>query len=343
MATSALHGPNHAKSLKANPHLTPAGYLSNPDKYHPERSTIFERVEKVGKTANSSNYGLVAFDTSDTDKFSRELDRIDHYNTGAIYLDDQVKAILQKMKETGKDQNTLIIITADHGIEPGKSTCYEIGNQVPMIANWTGQISAGQVTDQLIQFIDFMPTFSNLAQAKPEQLPRTDGVDLTSLFKGTGKYQRKSIYFEMGYSRAVTDGKYKYIATRYPSFVSDWITSGKQNFVNHLNQLGQVHASVALQYMPGYFDADQLYDLSVDPYEQNNLANIPDYQSHLTRLKSELQSYLDQFQYPYDLSVTTLFKHPMYRKVVAESKLKGTEFVPWWPSTFVWPPVNLLK
>lgn len=340
LATTALHGPNHAKSLKVNPHYTPGGKLTDPYKYHPERHSIFDRVRATGRSANAANYGLIPFDVNDTLKFARELDRMDHYNTGAVYLDDQIKAIVNKLKQTGKDKNTLIIITADHGVEPGKSTCYEKGNKVPFIVIWPDKVKPGTRYNELVQFTDFMPTLSAVAGIAPDKQVKTDGVDFSPLLTGKGTYQRNSIYFEMGYTRAVSDGRYKYIATRYPSQVTKRITSGQQTFINHLNVLGQVHASVTLQFYPGYFDADQLYDLKTDPYEQHNLAYKPEYKAELEHMQTLLQSYLIQFNYPFDLSDTKLFSHPAYLKAVEETKNMGTRFIPWWPDAFVWPTMN---
>ena len=42
-------------------------------------------------------------------------------------LDDHVAAVLKKIEELGKTENTLVIFMADHGVEPGKASCYEVG------------------------------------------------------------------------------------------------------------------------------------------------------------------------------------------------------------------------
>lgn len=340
VATSALHGPNHASNLKQDAHFTPGGRLNEPYKYHPHRKTIFERVENAGRLVNASKYGLPPFDTNDRKSYGRELDRLDHYNTGIVYLDDQIRAIINKLKQTGQDKNTLIIITADHGVEPGKSTCYEKGNKVPFIVIWPAKAKPGSRYNELVQFTDFMPTFSAIAGIAPDKQVKTDGVDFSPLLTGQGTYQRHSIYFEMGYSRAVTDGRFKYIATRFPSVVQEKIRSGKQNYINHLDSFGQFHASVTLQFYPGYFDADQLYDLKKDPYEQHNLAGEAGFGPELERMQGLLNSYLSQFGYPFNLSDTKLFAQPEYLQAVANTKANGTVFIPWWPQAFTWPPVQ---
>jgi hypothetical protein len=52
---------------------------------------------------------------------------------------------------------------------------------------------------------------------------------------------------------------------------------------------------------PGYFDPDQLYDLSTDPDELKNLAADPAYQEILLELKAELRKYLDDLPGKFDL------------------------------------------
>ena len=53
--------------------------------------------------------------------------------------------------------------------------------------------------------------------------------------------------------------------------------------------------------LPGYFDADQLYNLDEDPHELKNLANDPAYQDKLRELKTELQKYLDDLPGKFEL------------------------------------------
>jgi hypothetical protein len=52
---------------------------------------------------------------------------------------------------------------------------------------------------------------------------------------------------------------------------------------------------------PGYYDRDQLYDLSRDPGEQSNLAADPEYADQLKTLKDELRRVLDTLPGTFDL------------------------------------------
>ena len=53
--------------------------------------------------------------------------------------------------------------------------------------------------------------------------------------------------------------------------------------------------------LPGYFDADQLYNIKDDLAELNNLANNQDYKDTLSAMKKELQKYLDELPGKFEL------------------------------------------
>ena len=94
-------------------------------------------------------------------------------------LDAYVGEILDKLREKGLDENTLVIFTSDNGpheeggADPAffgrdgklrglKRQCYEGGIRVPFIAWWPGRIEAGTVNDHQLAFYDILPTFCEL-------------------------------------------------------------------------------------------------------------------------------------------------------------------------------------
>ncbi len=310
--TTALHGPNMDKSMQNDPHLTPAGRLKEPYKYHPERKTVFERVEASGLPVNT-------------------------FTAGATWLDDQIGAIVKQLELLELDQNTVIIVTSDHGIEPAKGSIYDQGVKVPFIVKWKGQVKAGTTTDELVQFTDFMPTFARWAGVKPDPKQPIDGIDFSPVLQGG--QGREHLFYEFGYTRAVTNGRYKYLAFRLPEQVKQRIAYGQQQIINHIDWPKQVHASITLMYYPHYFDADQLYDLEKDPYEQVNLARDPAYAGVLAEMKGILQNYVSSIGAPFDLNDTEFAETEAYKKVVKQSV--NMENVPvWWPKNSKWPPAS---
>ncbi len=146
-------------------------------------------------------------------------------------LDDHVGAIVQKVKELGLEENTLIVFASDNGphLEGGadpnffdgngplkgfKRDLYEGGIRVPMIAYWPGVVKQG-VTDHVSAFWDVLPTFTELIN---QQVPDVDGVSFLPTLLGQNEKQQQHEYLywefhERGGRQAVRKGNYK--AVRY--------------------------------------------------------------------------------------------------------------------------------
>ena len=321
--TTTLHGPNIYEDLKSGAHFSPQGRLNNPYKYQPSRKSIFNRLDSLGIKHGTA-----------------EKDYINHYNAGIIYMDDQIGAIMQKLDDLKLTDNTIVIITADHNIEPAKSTVYNKGVHVPFIVRWPKNIKANSSCDENISFVDFIPTFAEIADVKLDSNIQIDGFSFAPVFNGNKLKKRDFLYFEEGYTRAVSDGNFKYIAMRFPKDIINKLKSGEQKLITHMGKGKFAHSYIAQEYYPGYFDADQLYDLKNDPYEQNNLAYDTTYTKQLTYLKAGLQKYLDSFNYPFDLNDTLYFNLPEYKTASLKVKQLGANSIPWWNRNLVYPPKN---
>jgi arylsulfatase A-like enzyme len=316
LATTALHGPNLAATLDANPHRTPAGRLDEPYRHHPPRDSVRARLVQQGIT-------------------------VEHYSAGMALLDDQVGALMDRLRALGVAENTVVVFTADHGTEPGKATVYEQGVRVPMIVCWPRHGVQG-TSDRLAQLTDLWPTFADLAGASPDPERRRDGRSLAPLLRGQpdGVSDRSYAYFEMGYARGVTDGIHKYVALRYPAALLEAMQSGaRRQAPNQMAMPGQVHSRIAMTYYPHYFDADQLYDLRRDPYEQRNLAGRPAAQDTLRRMRSALREVLATFRHPYPLDTPPFQASDQFARLAQRARQEANpEAIPWWPGDLEWPP-----
>ena len=236
------------------------------------------------------------------------------------WFDHAVGAVVDKLREKGKLDNTLIIITSDHGdFNKGKSTNYEGGIKVPLMMYWKNGISTTGTYNELVQNIDFAPTFLDLAGVDLSN-SETDGTSLKEVITNNSQVPvHDHLFFELGYSRAIRTKDWKYVTVRYPDGVNTKIANGET--FNGLNgtqvpvpyyipnvSLGGLAAA---QY-PLYNIKDQLFDLKNDPYETTNLFNKQPQKSTELRniLRTELLSFPNR---PYqeftdtnvDLSVST--------------------------------------
>lgn len=128
-------------------------------------------------------------------------------------LDVYVGQIVEKLKELGVYENTIIMFASDNGphMEGGadpdffdsngpwrgyKRDLYEGGVRVPMILEWPGHIAPGRESDLACSFWDMMPTFRRILDPK-RKIVDMDGINLLPTLLGKkGQVEHEFLYFE---------------------------------------------------------------------------------------------------------------------------------------------------
>ena len=161
-------------------------------------------------------------------------------------IDDRVGQLIQKLKDEGKYENTVFVITSDNGpwfdgdagnARGRKFETFDGGQRVPFIVSWPAKIKEGQVVDTLVSGVDMLPTFAALAGVK--QMPQDrviDGFNLTKMFEGNIEgYESDNpdrlIYFPNAYRfDAFRNDSFKYRGayTMYSNDMSDMIAIRKK-------------------------------------------------------------------------------------------------------------------
>ncbi|MFC1635058.1 sulfatase [Planctomycetota bacterium] len=148
------------------------------------------------------------------------------YTTTIEQIDFSVGRVFASLKETGVDENTLVVFTSDNGpwlskkhhagcalpLRDGKFSTYEGGMREPCIMRWPGRIPAGNVCSQMCSTIDLLPTFARLAGAKTPADRVIDGKDIWPLMAGTpwAKTPHEAFFYYRGTNlEAVRSGKWK--------------------------------------------------------------------------------------------------------------------------------------
>lgn len=121
------------------------------------------------------------------DPISQSVNDAAYFADNMAYMDKVVGRIVDAVDKMGTRENTIIMFIGDNGTDRDIVTPYQgeeirgnkgypnrYGTHVPMIVNWQGHISPGQVNDNLIDFTDFVPTLMDLAGAT---LPTDDVFD----------------------------------------------------------------------------------------------------------------------------------------------------------------------
>ena len=142
------------------------------------------------------------------------------------YVDEKIGKILEVLKETGLDDNTVVVFCGDHGEMLGergmwfKQSFYEASVRVPMIVSMPQRFAPARVSAH-VSLVDLLPTFMELAYSNqaPEPVGPLHGKSLVPLLTGEDAgYDRCVIseYSSEGVSaasRMLRDGPWKYIFT----------------------------------------------------------------------------------------------------------------------------------
>ena len=175
-------------------------------------------------------------------------------------IDNSVGLLMNKIKELGLDENTMIIFASDNGPhQEGNHTMeffnsnreyrgmkrdfYDGGIKTPFIVRWPGTIKEGSSSDQTFAFWDFLPTFADLVnQVRPEE---TDGISFLPTLMGEKQEEEHEYlyweFFELGGRQAILKDDWKAIRLN--------VRAGEENAIF------------------------ELYNLQNDPEETTNVAS----------------------------------------------------------------------
>lgn len=124
------------------------------------------------------------------------------------YFDMHLGYIIEELRKRGQLENTLIIVTADNGMPfpRVKGQSYELSNHLPLAIMWLGGIrNVGRVIDDYVNFIDFAPTFLELAKISEEEsgMKPITGNSLSNIFfsKKSGQVDTTRNYVLIGKER----------------------------------------------------------------------------------------------------------------------------------------------
>lgn len=305
VGTSVSHGPSHLEALEADPRLCYGGTLDSPiEEIMPPRDTIVPRLKQAGIPVH-------------------------HRTAGCTWLDDAVGALVDKLKEIGQYENTLIVYATDHN-EIRKATLYERGVHIPMMMHWPGHVVQGVACDELTENVDITPTVLDVCGVRPPRDTHHDGISLRPVLEGTGGLDRDELYLEIGLSRGVVTGKWKYIAIRYPKRYRERLESGEAD--KAYDHMGNFHhlSLLSIKHKKHYWDYDQLYDLDSDPDEEHNLAFDPAFADVLADMRSRLRRHLGTMHYDFDLEDTAFFETETFKRARDAHQAVGPETIPWY-------------
>lgn len=228
-----------------------------------------------------------------------------NYYTDVTHMDRQVGEVRASLVRHNYTDNTLFLFTADQGAQfPfAKWSLYEAGIRTPLIVHWPGKTKSGTTTDAMVSLIDFLPTFLEAAGGVPPQA--IDGKSFLAVLTGQADRHRDEIFAahtgdkEMNQApmRCIRTDRYKYIINlrpdlRYTTHISAGGENDGRSYWNSWLKLAQLDPAAA-RVIDRYHNkpAEELYDLSADPHELNNLAGDPAHADALKQLRQKVQQW----------------------------------------------------
>mgnify|MGYP001300331263 CR=1 FL=1 len=220
-------------------------------------------------------------------------------------VDAQMGAVLEKLKADGLLEDTFVFYFGDHGgvLPRGKGYAYESGLHVPLVVripeNFKHLVdhARGTRTDGFVSFIDFGPTVLNLAGLSvPEEM---DG----SAFLGTGTTEKELASRDeaFGYAdrfdekydlvRTIRKGKWEYVRN-YQGFYPDGLQNNYRYRMLAFAEWRALYKAGKLNAAQSQFfesrPAEQLFDLSKDPHEVNDLSQSPAHREVLLDMRQRM-------------------------------------------------------
>ncbi|TWT67165.1 sulfatase family protein [Allorhodopirellula solitaria] len=236
------------------------------------------------------------------DGFSRYLAEI-------TYMDGQVGELLDLLKSTGHDEDTLVMFSSEQGSQfPGnKWTNWNTGVHTALIARWPGVVAAGQRTDALVQYADVLPTLIDAAGGEVNDA-KFDGSSFLSVLRGETDQHRDYVYGVHNNVpegppypiRSISNGEYRYIRNLSPDnlYIEKHVMGSKpsshvarnywRTWVWDSTSKPKVYNLVErYQRRP----AEELYHTASDPFEMQNLAGS----DSTAEIQQELSEELDRW------------------------------------------------
>ncbi len=218
-------------------------------------------------------------------------------------MDSQIGELLAQLEEDGLLENTIIFFYSDHGgpLPRGKREIYDSGLKVPLVVRFPDKSKAGTTFDELVQYVDLAPTVLSLAGIKPPKY--LDGQAFMGEY--AAKNPRKYIYagrgrldFETDMVRCVRDKEFLYVKNYHPELPNYMdIKYRKQmpmmNELLRLHEAGELNAEQEIWFHKTKPD-EELYFVSEDPHQLNNIASDPKYAKDLGRMRKELKKWQNE-------------------------------------------------
>lgn len=255
---------------------------------------------------NRGDRSQYPIDSLDIPKYLNDSKNLRHqmssYLAEVTDLDREVGLLENELNKLKIKEDTIFIFTSEQGssFPFGKWTNYDLGLQTAFIIRWPKKIEANTKTDAMIEYVDVVPTLTDLVNNTiPNNL---DGLSFKEVLQGKKKSHKDFVYgiqtslnIHHGNPypiRSVRSDKYKLIHNLIPNNnFSNAVTNGR----SFKEEIKKEKKSGKLNYT-NYIKRPEfeLYDITEDPFERNNLYNNKNYKQVISFLNEKLKEWMTQ-------------------------------------------------
>ena len=266
------------------------------------------------------------------------------------WFDKHLVNMIALLEEKGELENTIIIVTSDNGMPfpRAKANLYEYGTHMPLAIMWGNKIKAGRTVDDFIGAIDFAPTilefagieipegvtgksFKNILESEQEGMIDNERDKIVTAIERHTYCRPGGLPYPV---RAIRKGNWTYLM----NFEPDRYPAGHPKFISVTGEIyGDVDAGLSRKSMLDNKDnpeanelfelsfgkrpLEELYDISKDPYQMNNLSADPAYEDIKNELKKEMFEYLTETNDPRMNNESPWDNYPFYLRDYAKRAL----------------------
>jgi len=241
-------------------------------------------------------------------------DIVDYYYE-VQQFDRQVEQALATLEASGRAANTMMVVTSDNGMPfpRAKANLYDAGTHMPLAIRWPARVKGGRKVDDFVSFTDFAPTFLEAAGLKiPHEMT---GRSFLSCLTSSG-HARDHVFLERERHANVRRGDLSYpcraIRTREFLYIRNlepdrWPAGDPELYVA-VGPFGDIDGSPSkalllerredkdiarfFQLACAKRPAEELYDLTKDPWQLTNVADQPAYAARKKKLLAELDRWM---------------------------------------------------
>jgi len=185
--------------------------------------------------------------------------------------DENLERVIEKLKEIGQFENTVIIFATDHGShfktrgDEYKRSCHESSIRIPLVISGPG-FDTGKTVTELVSLIDIPETVLDIAGINLDSAPQMQGRSVFPLISGEEGSWPQDVFVQISESQVARAIRTK----RWKFSIRAWDKHGWHDMDSEV------------------YNDDALFDLDADPYELNNLVNEPGFENVRIELRERL-------------------------------------------------------